>query len=114
MTLRKPVWRSLAVLLCLALWPSQPLAEADAGDEAGGEISGAEAERGDLEVRLKAAIAARERALGPEHPRLGIHLIELARHYRAKGRYAAAEAPLRRALAIWETALGGPSTWASA
>ena len=46
------------------------------------------------------AIDLGEKALGPEYPRLAVWLNNLARLYRANGRYAEAEPLLKRALAI--------------
>jgi tetratricopeptide (TPR) repeat protein len=47
-----------------------------------------------------------EKALGPEHPNVATSLNNLAALYKAQGRYAEAEPLYRRALEIWEKALG--------
>ena len=52
------------------------------------------------------ALALTERRLGPDHPRLGARLSDLALLYRAQGRYAEAEPLYRRDLAITEKAFG--------
>jgi CHAT domain-containing protein/tetratricopeptide (TPR) repeat protein len=53
----------------------------------------------------KRLLAIREKALGPEHPRVGAARIDLAHLYMAHGRHAEAESLLRRSLAIDEKAL---------
>jgi tetratricopeptide (TPR) repeat protein len=52
------------------------------------------------------ALAIFERALGPEHPNVGMSLHNLAGLRVAQGRYTEAEPLYRRALAIQEKALG--------
>ena len=47
-----------------------------------------------------------EKALGSEHPDIGISLNNLAGLYRAQGRYAEAEPLFRRSLGVIEKALG--------
>ena len=47
-----------------------------------------------------------EKALGPDHPRVGTGLNNLAELYRTQGKYAEAEPLYNRALAIVEKALG--------
>ncbi len=55
---------------------------------------------------LQRALAIREKALGPEHPRVATGLNNLASLYRDQGRYDEAEPLHQRALAIFEKALG--------
>ena len=57
-------------------------------------------------LRISAARAIREKALGPEHPDVAASRNNLAELYQAQGRYAEAEPLYRRSLAIWEKALG--------
>lgn len=52
------------------------------------------------------ALALTERRLGPDHPRVGARLSDLALLYRAQGRYADAEPLYKRDLAITEKAFG--------
>jgi tetratricopeptide (TPR) repeat protein len=47
-----------------------------------------------------------ESALGPNHPEVGTALNNLARLYRAQGRFAEAEPLIKRSLAVSEKALG--------
>jgi len=54
----------------------------------------------------KRALAIREKALGPEHPRVAASLNNLAALYKALGDYARAEPLYKRALAIREKVLG--------
>ncbi|MEM6496187.1 MAG: tetratricopeptide repeat protein, partial [Pseudomonadota bacterium] len=54
----------------------------------------------------KRGLAIREKALGPDHPNVGIALNNLAGLYLVQGRYAAAEPLYKRSLAIREKALG--------
>jgi tetratricopeptide (TPR) repeat protein len=54
----------------------------------------------------KCALAITEKVLGPDNPRVGEVLHNLARVYEAQGRYPEAELLLKRALAITEKALG--------
>ena len=58
------------------------------------------------ELLLRRAMAIDEKAWGPDHPQLAIHLNNLASLFVAKGDYAATEPLFRRALAIDEKALG--------
>ena len=60
----------------------------------------------DAESLHKRALAIREKALGPEHPRVASSLNNLAVLYDAQGRYADAEPLIKRSLAIDEKALG--------
>ena len=60
----------------------------------------------EAEPLLKRALAIRERALGLDHPDVGLAHNNLAELYRQQGRYAEAEPLLKRALAIFEQALG--------
>ena len=55
---------------------------------------------------LPAALAIREKVLGPEHPDTAITLNNLAILYRNQGKYEEAEPLFQRALAIKEKALG--------
>jgi CHAT domain-containing protein len=55
---------------------------------------------------MKRALAITERALGHDHPTVGIRLNNLGLLYKAQGRYAEAEPLYTRALAIDEKALG--------
>jgi len=54
----------------------------------------------------KRALTLAEKAFGPDHPRVGTSLNNLAALYQGQGRYAAAEPLYKRALAISEKALG--------
>src|SRR5262249_45834129 len=60
----------------------------------------------EAEPLYKRALAVAEKALGPEHPEVGLRLNNLATLYSAQGRYAEAAPLLKRALAIDEKALG--------
>ena len=55
---------------------------------------------------LQARLAIGEKALGPDHPDVGIRLNNLAQLYHGQGRYAEAEPLYKRGLAITEKALG--------
>ncbi len=46
-----------------------------------------------------------EKALGPDHPNVGLTLFNLARVYQTRGKQTAAEFLFKRALTIQETAL---------
>ena len=59
----------------------------------------------EAEPLAERALAIREKALEPEHPRVAASLISLARLYKAQGRYAEAEPLLNRGLAIKATNL---------
>ena len=52
------------------------------------------------------ALALREKALGSEHPDVGISLYNLASLYQALGRYREVESLYKRVLAIWEKDVG--------
>lgn len=54
-------------------------------------------------------LAIREKALGPEHPDVGVALNDLARLYDAQGRYGDAEPLYKRSLDIAEKSLGADS-----
>jgi len=58
------------------------------------------------EPLFRRALAAREAALGPDHPETATSLNNLANLYKSQGRYAEAEPLSRRALAAREAALG--------
>ena len=58
----------------------------------------------EAEPLYRRALAAQERALGPDHPDVGTSLNELAGLYQALGRTAEAEQLMKRALAIREKA----------
>ena len=51
-------------------------------------------------------LAIWKKVLGPDHPQVALGLNNLARLYRARGKYAEAEPLYKRALAINEKALG--------
>ena len=55
---------------------------------------------------IKWALRIQEQQLGPEHPGLAANLDVLARFYRVLGKNRKAESLHKRALAIWEKALG--------
>ena len=60
----------------------------------------------EAEPLFRQALAVREKALGPGHPRVALSLNNLAVLYKAQGRYAEAERLTQRSLAIWEKTLG--------
>jgi tetratricopeptide (TPR) repeat protein len=55
----------------------------------------------EAEPLYKRALVITEKALGPDHPRVGTTLNNLAQLYRAQGRHAEAEPLVRRANAVW-------------
>ncbi len=61
---------------------------------------------GEAEPYYKRAIAIREKALGNQHPDLGLTLLNLAGLYRAQVKYHEARSILRRAISIFEKSLG--------
>ena len=97
-----PVWVPLAPHLGALL--------ADERDGAGGVESrllsalgvllDAQARYAEAEPLKRRALTIDERVRGPEHPRVAIHLNNLARLLQATNRLAEAEPPMRRALAI--------------
>ncbi len=97
----------LVGLVCLALWPAHASAQGGqwntlnaAGIEAYQRSDYAEAEK-----QLGAALKEAE-GFGPQDSRLAKSLNNLARLHNAQGKYAEAEPLYKRALAIWEKALG--------
>ncbi len=60
----------------------------------------------DAEPLYKRSLAAREKALGPDHPYVALSLTNLAELYARQGRLAEAAPLYERALQIRETALG--------
>jgi tetratricopeptide (TPR) repeat protein len=64
------------------------------------------AEHGEAETLFQRALAVREKALGPDHPEVGVSLHNLAALYKAQSRYAQAEPLFHRAIAVEEKALG--------
>ena len=108
MTLRKPTWRSLAVLLCLALWPFSAHAQSPellAAYHRNSELY-AEGRYQEALPFAEKALTLSERELGPDDPTTAILLNNLARIYDDQGLYAETEPLYRRALANLEEALG--------
>jgi tetratricopeptide (TPR) repeat protein len=71
-----------------------------------GLILTAKGDYAEAEPLYRLSLAAKEKALGPDHPDVANSLNNLAELLRAKGDYAGAEPLYRRALAIVEKALG--------
>ncbi len=103
--------RVLVGLLCLLLWPAPTVAQLaqpagawerhiDAGAAAYQQGNYAEAVK-----QTKAALSLAE-AFAPDDPRLATTLNNLGEFYRAQGKYTEAEPLYKRALAIYEKALG--------
>ncbi|MCA9714054.1 MAG: tetratricopeptide repeat protein, partial [Myxococcales bacterium] len=93
--------------------PARPLARAAGTEKATAQLLGVlgvlATEEGDYEeagALLERALAAHERALGPEHPGVATTLGSLVGLAGMQGRYAEARVYVERALAISERALG--------
>ena len=61
----------------------------------------------DAEPLYMRVLAINEKALGPDHPSVGLALTDLADLYSAQGRHADAEPLYKRALAKGRTAMTG-------
>ncbi len=97
----------LVGLVCLALWPAHASAQGGQWDTL--NAAGIEAyQHGDYaEAEKQFGVALNEaEGFGPQDPRLGTSLNNLAVVYEDLGRYAEAEPLYNRALAIREKALG--------
>ncbi len=97
----------LVGLLCLAVWPTTASTQERAWKKAVAAVVKAlqEGRLGEAEKLLLAAVQEAEK-FGEQDPRLAGSLLGLAAVYKEQGKYAQAEPLSRRALAIWEKALG--------
>ena len=106
MTIHKARWPLLGPV-CLALWPAHAFAQ---GGQWESYMVAAQAayQQGNYAEAEKQLAAALKQAEGfpPEDPRLATSLNDLAGLYQAQGKYAEAEPFFKRALAIFEKALG--------
>jgi hypothetical protein len=101
----------LALLVVGSIWTGIWIdtGPSDSTGAGSGTGAGAPTTRGlttPAEAELKREIAAVETARGPGHPEVASKMADLARLYRAQGRYRDAEGLYARALALQQHALG--------
>ena len=105
---RRVCWLAALTAWGLALAPLAMAQQAEDADALNTEVNRLyrEGKYSEATPLAQRSLAISEKALGPDHPDVGVSLNNLAGLYRVQGRFVEAEPLYRRSLAISEKALG--------